>query len=160
MYQCWRLIFFRPATMITDGGGRQAVKTGTGFPPPKQGRRSWRQRSSSEPFVAIILLSFMTASSSQTARLPQRDWQSIPQSWGTYKAYLKIEAYKNYTSNPQKGGRQGLYWYQIWTHQSWIDWLWKPINQFIILNYWSCAVTYEAPPDACEHSSTTFNLEH
>ena len=131
MYQCWRLIFFRPATMITDGGGRQAVKTGTGFPPPKQGRRSWRQRSSSEPFVAIILLSFMTASSSQTARLPQRDWQSIPQSWGTYKAYLKIEAYKNYTSNPQKRGAPGLILISI-LNTPILNWLIVKANQSIL----------------------------
>ena len=88
----------------------------------------------------------------------------------TDKVYLKVEVHTKLTSKlrhikiiPQirkKGGRQGLYWYQFWTHQSWIDWLWKPINQFLILNYWSCAVTYEAPPDACGCSSTNFNLEH
>ena len=79
-----------------------AVNTGTSLAPPNKEEDDEDKDHPVSPLLPSS--SFIKASSSQTARLPQRDWQSIPQSWGTYKAYLKIEAHKNYTSNPQKGG--------------------------------------------------------
>ena len=40
-----------------------------------------------------------------------------------------------------------------------IDWLPKSTNQFLILNYRSCAVTYKPPPTACRRSKTFNTLE-
>lgn len=125
------------------------MKTGT-CPPKEDDHDNKDDPVTSEPFVAHLLIRTLPLPpNSQIAT--QRDWQSIPQSWGTQKAYLKIEAYKNYTSNPQKKkrGAPGLILISILNTpiRNWlIDWLSKSINQFSILNYRSCAVTYESPP--------------
>ena len=101
----WPLLMFQASKPQWLGGG-QAVKTCAS----PQGRGSWKQRWSSEPPVANLLYHKASSYPPYSQIATQRDWQSIPQSWGTQKAYLKIEAYKNYTSNPQKrkGGHRGL----------------------------------------------------
>ena len=106
-----------------------AVNTGTSFPPPNKEEDDEDKDHPVSPLLPSS--SFIKASSSQTARLPQRDWQSIPQSWGTYKAYLKIEAHKNYTSNPQKGGAPGLILISI-LNTPILNWLIVKANQSIL----------------------------
>ena len=45
------------------------------------------------------------------------------------------------------------------TNPELIDWFSNSINQFLILNYRSCAVTYKPPPTACRHIKTFNKFE-
>ena len=140
---------FRPATMIRRWAGcedprqprKTITRTKTSSMSPSTSTSTTRTRTKMirKPFRCQAT-SLSPSSALWRLRLPKRpdchyETEKIYLKFEVQKALLKIEAYENYTSNPQtkeKGGHQGLYWYQFWKHQSGIDWLVLKFNQSIL----------------------------